>query len=231
MWKQLRDPLSSPLPIPFCNFDHSNPDLQPMGSWPVFWGWCFSVHGLKEWMKVGIPFSNLTLSVNKTRLQLLIPELLTGKDGRSFGGHQAQETCLDLREHPPQMRRRPAGLSLLMADKQTRQTVPNKSPVSVCLGVPTLGNSPVEGRACRGHWARLVVSRFVFCTRTSIGTSNATLATLYCSSAEQFQELGWDLKSQSKSRGFCILAPATPHSQHCSPFPCTEWCWRSQCHL
>lgn len=99
--------------------------------------------------------------------------------------------------------------------------MPNKSPVSVCLGVSTLGNSPTEARACRGHRAHLVVLRFVFCTRTSTGTNNAVVATLYCSSAEQFQELGWDLKSQSKSRGFCILAPLTPHSQHCS-LPCTS---------
>lgn len=117
-------------------------------------------------------------------------------------------------------RRRPAGLSLLLGDKQTRQTVPNKSPVSVCLGVSMLGNSLTEGRACRGHWAHLVVSRFVFCTRTSAGTSNAAVATLYCSSAEQFQELGWDLKSQSKSRTSWL------HQHHIpSPVPSPALPW------
>lgn len=63
----------------------------------------------------------------------------------------------------------------------------------------------------------------MFCTRTSTGTNNAVVATLYCSSAEQFQELGWDLKSQSKSRGFCIPAPLTPLPALFPPlhFPCT----------
>lgn len=116
--------------------------------------------------------------------------------------------------------RKQARLSLLMGDKQRDKLCPTRA-LSASASL-----SPCWVTARRGPWARLVALRFVFCTRMSTGTSNAAVETLYCCSAEQFQKLGWDLKSQSKSRGLCILAPPPAHSLHWA-----KWCWTSHCHL